>query len=196
MSFALCASCVTKNKAVEQTKTEVAAQGSSGNEIDRDLIIKSESEGKNFQSMDFINAMNAWKIGYDGQLGDSFKFWMNQTDTGFEAGAEGTGTANAEGNNQETSYQLETIWKEKFDSLVAFYEKKFAENANKIAYLQKEMSKEKEVKGTTAGVYIIAGVAIIVVIFIVWLEWRLRKMGKSVQAFMSAAADKSLLKDG
>jgi len=193
MSFALCASCVTKNKAVEQTKTEVAAQGSSGNEIDRDLIIKSESEGKNFQSMDFVNAMNAWKIGYDGQLGDSFKFWMNQTDNGFEAGAEGTGTANAEGTNEQTRFEAEAIWKEKFDSLAEVSEKRYAQSEMRYAELQRQLNKEKEVKSTTVGVYIIAGVLLIVVIFLLWLEWRLRKIGKSVQAFLNF---KSLLKDG
>lgn len=178
-------SCVTKKKAVDQTKTEVDSSASATNQIDRDLVVKSDREIKAFTATDFASAMNAWKIGYDGQPGDSFRFWMNQTPDGFEAGAEGTGTANAEGTNEETHYEAETVWKERFDSLAELSEKRYAESELRYAEIVRQLTKEKEEKGTTTAVYIIVGVAIIVVIFLLWLGRKFNIVLKEVRAVLN-----------
>jgi hypothetical protein len=192
LCFALCA-CVTKQKAVEQTKAEVEAGASSGNKIDANLNLKSNRENEGFGLSEFAQAASWMNWQFNGKPEDKFKLAINKTEKGYEVTAEGTGTANGASSASATEQYWEIKYQEKFDSLSAFYEKKFAENANKIAYLQKEMSKEKEVKGTTAGVYIIAGVLLIVVIFIVWLGWTVKSYLKEARAFMNF---KSLLKDG
>ena len=181
LSFALCA-CVTKTKAVEQTKAEVASSGSATNEIDANLSVKSNRENEGFGFSEFAQAASWMNWQFNGQPDDKFKLAINKTENGYEVTAEGTGTANGASSASTTNEYWEIKYQEKFDSLTAFYEKKFAENANKIAYLQKEMSKEKEVKSTTAGVYIIAGVAIIVVIFLLWLGRKFNVVLKEVRA--------------
>lgn len=185
--------CATKKKAVDVSKSQTEVSGVSVEQSSGNSAVSSSSSKSGITAYDFTELMGKWSLGFDGEMGDSFRFYMNETETGWEAGAEGKGTARAENETKQIHSQLEVNWQEKLDSFANHAESRFAEYESRIKQLEKEKNIDKQSTGLQAGAYIVGALLLIIIFCCFWLGWQLRKLGRSVQAFISF---KNLLKDG
>lgn len=179
-------SCVTKKKTVEVQKSEISAESKEISESSSVQNIATQSQFKRFSSTDYLEAMKQWNVGYDGSRGDSFRFWMKETEDGFEAGAEGAGTANASGSEQQVLQELREEWRVKFDSVSQSYEEKFAELEFRLTQKKRDKSVEKWSAGLQAGAYIAGTILLIVLILLLWLGRKLRRLEKYAQPLNDA----------
>lgn len=184
--------CVTKKKAVEIAKTEIDQKESISDIQESTTDISTQKESSSLTAYDFGQIMGKWAINYDGDVGDGFRFYMNQTENGWEAGAEGKGTATAKSETVNTNYKLGLTHSEKHDSIASILSNRIFELESKLEAYEKNKLVEKESTGLQAGAYIGGTILLIVLILLFWLGWKLRKLGQSVQAFMNF---KNLLKD-
>lgn len=77
--------CATKKKSVESRKSEVEDVSTTFDSSQ----VSSETEASGITSFDFSRFLSNWSIDYDGDVSDGFRFYMNKTEHGWEAGAEG-----------------------------------------------------------------------------------------------------------
>ncbi|MFA7448827.1 MAG: hypothetical protein WCY77_10345 [Weeksellaceae bacterium] len=171
-------SCTTKKKAVEITKsqalqTERLESSSSGSSS-----VSTNVETSALSAYDFAEMMGKWSIDYNGEMNDSFRFYVNQTENGWEAGADGKGSAAASTETREVKERLEVNYKEKFDSLRSYTDARFVEYETRIETLEKTKTNEKNAFGFQAGFYIFLTVLGVVLILLFWLGWRFRKLSK------------------
>lgn len=179
------AGCVTKKKALEVHTAEVEVQDQTNSRQDGVSTASTEKLYEGFSALDFAEAMKEWKIAYNGTAGDDFRFWMNQTEKGFEAGAEGKGTANAEGYDHTTLTRLEDRWQERFDSLAVAYEKKVLGIEIRAKEFAKEKSIEKKSVGLQAGAYVAGTIILIFIILLLWLGRKFNVVLKEVRAVLN-----------
>lgn len=191
LAFVLCG-CVTKKKTVDVSKSQTEASGQIVEQSSGNSAVSSSSSKSGITAYDFTELMGKWSLGFDGEMGDSFRFYMNETETGWEAGAEGKGTATAENETKQIQSHLEVNWQEKLDSFANHAESRFAEYEQRIEQVERLKSIDKQSTGLQAGAYIVGALLLAFIILLFLLGWRLRKLGQSVQAFMSF---KNLLKD-
>lgn len=176
--------CATKNKSVNVTETESIKSGSLDNQIVHDVDIKSVNQFNGFTMSDFAQAASWMNWAYNGNAGDEFSLAINQTATGYEMKTKGSGTANAGETNDTSKYVFEVYTESKLDSVVNQFSKLQIKYDELERNYERIKSIDKKVKGVQAGVYIGGVILLIVVIFIVWLDWRIRKFGSSFRAFI------------
>lgn len=188
----LLSGCASKKKAVDIAKQ----QQEQGEQLDErneaNAVVSTTAESSGITAYDFSQLVGKWSLDYDGQMGDGFRFYFNETETGWEAGAEGKGKANANREETQTNSRIEVSWQERFDSLTAASEAKFREYESRIKSIEKTKEIDKKSTGLTVGGYILAAINAIAVILLCWFGWRLRTLSRSVKSFMNF---KSLLKE-
>lgn len=173
--------CVAKKKAIEVSKAEISQKGVERSEAESKISTSTSSEGSEFSAYDFSKFIKKYDLNYDGQNGDGFRFYMNKTENGFEAGAEGKGSANAHGETEQITEQLEKQWQAQFDSLQSNYAKEYAEYANKVTQNAKNKENDKGGIVYQTGVYILAGICLVLLVLLLWLGWRLDKLNKTLK---------------
>ncbi len=166
------AACVAKTKSKEQTKSEIKVSGYTENQVAGNLQVKTDKEFEGFTSAEIASFASLWRFGYDGAQGEGFRMFVNKTDKGFEVGAEGKGTASAEGESKQEKNVQETHMKESFDSLSAATIKL----QNKYDHLEKKLDEELKKKkfsiDVPPGVYIVAGLLLFVALVLWWFFGR------------------------
>lgn len=185
--------CVAKKKAVESTQIESAQISHSKDVTESQTNLSTENSKSSLTAYDFGQIMGNWSLGYDGEMGDGFRFYMNQTENGWEAGAEGKGTATAETQTNQINSRLEVNWQERFDSLANVYENRLSEIQTHSTYTEKIKITDKISLSPTTGMLILGGFVLLLLILLFSLGWKLRNLSKTVQAFLNF---KNLLKDG
>lgn len=166
--------CATKQKAVDKAKIETVETSHIETKETAAADFKTTSETSGLTAYDFSQLISKWKLDYDGEMNDGFRFYLSQTDTGWEAGAEGKGKATAWSESNYTEVRTETNWKESFDSLALISKSKLTEYESRIKSLEQSKVIEKKSTGFQAGTYITIGVGIIVLLFLLFLGWRMK----------------------
>lgn len=171
--------CATKQKAVDKTKTEITETSHTKTNETAAADIKTTSETTGLTAYDFSQLISKWSLDYDGEMNDGFRFYLNQTEKGWEAGAEGKGKASAQSESNHTEVRTEINWKESFDSLALISQSKFTEYESRIKTLEQSKTIEKKSTGFQAGIYIIVAIALIALILLFWL-------GRKIRAFLNS----------
>lgn len=184
--------CVAKKKAVDIAKQQQEQREQLGERNEANAVVSTTAESSGITAYDFSQLVGKWSLDYDGEAGDGFRFYLNQTENGWEAGAEGKGKANANREEAQINTRLAVNWKERFDSLSAASEAKFREYESRIKSIEKTKEIDKKSTGLTVGGYILAGINAISVILLCWFGWRLRTLSRSVKSFLNF---KNLLKE-
>lgn len=184
--------CVTKQKVVDIVKQELSAQARTEERESSEIAVTSSESVSGLTAYDFSQIAGKWALDYDGDVSDGFRFFVNQTEKGWEAGAEGKGKATASREETQTQSRLEVNWQTKFDSLANSSSERFREYESRIKSLEKEKTVTKKSVGLQAGAYITGTLVLVVVILLIWLGWRVRNAERSVRAFLNF---KNLLKD-
>lgn len=166
--------CAAKQKAVDKAKSETSETARIETNESAAAEIKAAAESSGLTAYDFSELISKWRLDYDGEINDGFRFYLNQTDTGWEAGAEGKGKATAQTKSAHTEARTEIIWKEKFDSLALISQSKLGEYESRIKQLEQSKSVEKKSTGFQAGTYIIVAIALLALILLYWLGWKIR----------------------
>lgn len=166
--------CATKQKAVDKVKTETAETVKIETAETAAADVKTVAETSGLTAYDFSQLISRWSLDYDGEKSDGFRFYLNQTATGWEAGAEGKGKASAQSETEQTQIRTETNWKESFDSLAVISRSKFADYESRISSLERSKIVEKERAGIQAGTYIIVAIALLALILLSWLGGKIR----------------------
>lgn len=166
--------CATKQKAVDKTKAETTEISHTKTDETSVAEIKTTSEISGLTAYDFSQLISKWSLDYDGEMNDGFRFYFTQTDTGWEAGAEGKGKATAQSESNYIETRSETNWEESFDSLALISQSKFTQYESRIKTLEQSKTIEKKSTGFQAGTYITIGVGIIVLLFLLFLGWRMK----------------------
>lgn len=166
--------CATKQKAVDKAKIETVETSHIETKETAAADFKTTSETTGLTAYDFSQLISNWSLEYDGEMNDGFRFYFNQTEKGWEAGAEGKGKATAQSESTRTETRAETNWKESFDSLALISQSKFSEYESRIKNLEQSKTIEKKSTGFQAGTYIIVAIALIALILLYWLGRKIR----------------------
>jgi len=156
--------CATKKKSVESRKSEVEDVSTTFDSSQ----VSSETEASGITSFDFSRFLSNWSIDYDGDVSDGFRFYMNKTEHGWEAGAEGKGKVKASEEVVQEHEQFEFEYQSKFDSLWTAY----SNLEKRLKSFEKSKDVEKESTGLQVGGYITIAFVILFVILFVLLAWR------------------------
>ncbi|NLN33869.1 MAG: hypothetical protein GX159_09800 [Flavobacteriaceae bacterium] len=184
LAFVLCG-CVTKKKAVDISKKKTAVTEQLQSEETSKSDVQAAAQSSSLTAYDFRQFFGDWEMAFNGQqVSDGLRLYMKQTESGFEAGAEGIGTATASGIINQENSETKADWKAEYTALIAQMNSKFIDYEARIENLEKEKKVQKELTGFQAGVYILGGIVLMLLIFIVWVEWRMRKISKTVRPFL------------
>lgn len=177
--------CTTKNKAVDISKVKTAVTEQLQTKETSKLDVQTAAQSSSLTAYDFRQFFGDWEMAFNGQqVGDGLRLYMKQTESGFEAGAEGVGTATASGIINQENSETKTDWKAEYTALVSQMNSKIVDYEARIEKLEKEKKVQKESIGFQAGVYILGGIVLMLLIFIVWVEWRMQKISKTVRPFL------------
>lgn len=167
--------CAAKKKTVDIAKQQHEQTEHTEERHSSDAAISSTAESNGITAYDFSQLVGKWSLDYDGEAGDGFRFYLNQTENGWEAGAEGKGKATA--SREETNLQTrhEVSWQERFDSLSKISETNFEEYENRIKSLEKNKSIDKKTIGMPAGVYITAAFFCCIMVLLWLFKKRLKR---------------------
>lgn len=164
LTVILCIGCATKKKTVESRKSEVEDVSTTFDSSQ----VSSQTGASGITSFDFSRFLSNWSIDYDGDVSDGFRFYMNKTEHGFEAGAEGKGKVKAAEEFVQEHEQFEFEYQSKFDSLWTAY----SNLEKRLKSFEKSKDVEKESTGLQVGGYITTGFVVLFVILFVLLAWR------------------------
>lgn len=185
--------CTTKKKAVDISKQKTAVTEQLQSEETSKSDVQETAQSSSLTAYDFRQFFGDWEMAFNGQqAGDGLRLYMKQTESGFEAGAEGIGTATASGIINQENSETKTDWKAEYTALASQMNSKFVDYEARLEKLEKEKNIDKQSTGLQAGAYIVGALLLFIIFCCFWLGWQLRKLGRSVQAFISF---KSLLKD-
>lgn len=160
----LFSSCVTKQKMVDISKSEIEVFEDSEIETNSTSNLSIESNYKGFEFSEFAQITEKFNWNFSGQnADDELKIKIDKTESGFEITAKGKGSANAETNSKFEVSQSHLELQSKYDSvLVAFSDYK-----NKTESRTKKFEKEKTVE--KKSVRNPAGYVIIFFLFLAFL---------------------------
>lgn len=167
-------SCATKHKTIVDQKNQEEATERKEEVIEDSRSVISHNESSGITAYEFSELVGKWSIDYDGEMSDGFRFFFNKTDTGWETGAEGKGTATISQEETKTNFQLKTEWQERFDSLITAYQNHFAIYESRLESLEKEKTTTKKTTGLQAGTYLTIGIVLVIVMVLSFLAWRLK----------------------
>lgn len=172
--LSLLLSCATKHKTIDSVAREehFRANTDSISAYVGGLNVQSEFSG--FEVKDFAQALSFLNWNYSGGNADNFTVAIRQTADGYEASMFGFGSAEG-GNTISQSLESQLLQlQSKYDSL----EYKLSEvrtNIESIEILKERIkASEKKSTGFQAGFYITAGIAVIVMFFLLFLGWRMK----------------------
>lgn len=151
----LLSGCASKKKAVDIAKQQQEQREQLDERNESNAVVSTTAESNGITAYDFSQLVGEWSLDYDGQMGDGFRFYFNETATGWEAGAEGKGKAIANREETQTNSRIEVSWQERFDSLTAASEAKFREYESRIKSIEKTKEIDKKGIGVPTGIYIV-----------------------------------------